>query len=251
MKVTNKILIIDDDKEIVALITELLKKHGYNIDSAQNAEQGIKSLRFKPDLILLDIILPDGDGVEVCRQICDQCDTPVILLSAIDSDIKRILGYEFGACQYITKPFNSDLLLAQIKSIFNIKRVAKKLDTRYVCFGPWRLDIYERTLIDKNMVTVELSRTEYDLLMLLIYNARQVVSRDQVTRAMHNRAYDGLDRTFDITVGRLRKKIEKDSAIPRLIKTVHSTGYILTTEIFYVESLTEISSIQEGVQLAE
>ncbi|WP_440615197.1 response regulator transcription factor [Cysteiniphilum sp. 6C5] len=239
MKNTNKILIIDDDKEILSLVSDLLKKHGYKTECAETAEQGLKKLQSKPDLILLDIMLPDGDGVDLCRQIRSQCDIPVIMLTAVDSDIKRILGYEFGACQYITKPFNPDLLVAQIKSVFNIKRTPKKINSRYICFGPWRLDIYERTLFDRDMVTVELSRAEYDLLMLLIENARRVVSRDQITKSMHNRHYDGIDRSVDITIGRLRKKVEQNTAQPRLVKTVHSTGYILTTDVHYTDSLTD------------
>lgn len=239
MKSTNKILIIDDDKEILSLVSDLLKKHGYKIDCAETAEQGLKKIQLKPDLILLDIMLPDGDGVDVCRQIRSQCDIPVIMLTAVDNDIKRILGYEFGACQYIIKPFNPDLLVAQIKSVFNIKRTPKKSNSRYICFGPWRLDIYERTLFDRDMVTVELSRAEYDLLMLLIENARRVVTRDQITKTMHNRNYDGMDRSVDITIGRLRKKVEENTAHPRLVKTVHSSGYILTTDVHYADNLTD------------
>lgn len=239
MKPSNKILIIDDDNEIVTLVSDLLKKHGYSTDCAETAEQGMKKLRLKPDLILLDIMLPDGDGVDLCRQIRSQCDIPVIMITAVDSDIKRILGYEFGACQYITKPFNPDLLVAQVKSVFNIKRTPKKVNSRYICFGPWRLDIYERTLFDRDMVTVELSRAEYDLLMLLIENARRVVTRDQITKTMHNRNYDGMDRSVDITIGRLRKKVEQDTSHPRLVKTVHSSGYILTTDVYHTDSLTD------------
>lgn len=251
MKNTNKILIIDDDKEILSLVSDLLKKHGYKTECAETAEQGLRKVQLQPDLILLDIMLPDGDGVDLCRQIRSQCDIPVIMLTAVDNDIKRILGYEFGACQYITKPFNPDLLIAQIKSMLNIQRKPKKLNSRYICFGPWRLDIYERTLFDRDMVTVELSRAEYDLLMLLIENARRVVTRDQITKAMHNRNYDGMDRSVDITIGRLRKKVEESTSHPRLVKTVHSSGYILTADVYYTNSLKEELPYMENSGLSE
>lgn len=233
---SNQVLIVDDDHEMVALVKKLLKDNGFLVTSANSLSQALTILNQKvPDIILLDVMLPDGNGIDACLQIQKTYNIPIIMLTAVDNDVKKILSYELGACQYITKPFNSDVLVAQIKSALRQFSLVteENRNKRYVHFNAWILDLYDRYLINIDGVSTELSNTEYDLLRMLIDSNRKIVSRNDVTQALFRREYDGSDRAVDIIVGRLRKKIEKDTASPQLIKTVHGYGYIMLADIYY------------------
>ncbi|WP_440993262.1 response regulator transcription factor [Cysteiniphilum litorale] len=232
----NKVLIVDDDHEMVELLQKLLKNNGFSVSFAHSLSGALTILNKKvPDIILLDVMLPDGNGIDACQQIQRNYNIPIIMLTALDSDVKKILSYELGACQYITKPFNSDVLVAQIKSALRQFSFVteENRNKRYVHFGHLVLDLYDRYLINAQGVSIELSNTEYDLLRLLIDSNRKILSRNDVTKALFRREYDGSDRAVDIIVGRLRKKVEEDTANPKIIKTVHGYGYIMLADIYY------------------
>ena len=132
---------------------------------------------------------------------------PIIILSALESEIKQAMAYEFGACQYVTKPCNPDLLLSQVKRTISFAQRKDSIKTRYTHFYQWTLDSYERVLFDKNNVSIELSRMEYDLLSLFTSNAGQPITHDMITQTLYNRNYDVFDRSIDNLIGRVRKKL--------------------------------------------
>ena len=231
------ILFVDDDAEILGYLSSIFEKNGYVVSTAKTVSETFDKIKNKPDIIVLDVMLPDGDGVDLCRKIREKHDIPVIILSAVDNDMKKVLSYEFGAYQYTTKPCNAEVLMAQVKSTLKFANNQVRTKTRYIQFDQWTLDIYERNLVNKENVIIELSKSEYDLIMILIENNCQIVSRDEITKSIYNRPYSGYDRVVDITIGRLRKKIELNTSQPKIIKTVHNLGYIMTTDVFYVDSL--------------
>ncbi|WP_116963570.1 response regulator transcription factor [Fastidiosibacter lacustris] len=243
------VLIVDDDNEMITLLKNLLINNAYLVDTAKSLSEALSILLKKiPDIIILDVMLPDGNGIDICRQIRSQHNIPIIMLTAIDSDTKKILSYEFGACQYITKPFNAEVLLAQIKSALRTYSVDYKdaSNKRYIHFENLVLDFFDRVLIDQNGISIELSNSEYDLLKILIENNRNIISRDDVTRAIYNREYDGCDRAVDVVIGRLRKKVEKDTANPKIIKTIHGVGYIMVADVHYSDTILRQNTYDEN-----
>ncbi|WP_119344534.1 response regulator [Facilibium subflavum] len=232
-----RILVVDDDKQMLHLLKSLLMENGFIVLTAESLSETSKILAESPlpDLIILDLMLPDGNGIDACQQITQQYHIPIIMLTAVDNDVKKILSYELGACQYITKPFNADVLVAQVKSVVRQLFVTGKnsLRKRYVHFQNWILDIYDRYLINPSDISIELSGSEYEVLTLLLESNRNIVSRNQITTKIFKRKYDGIDRSVDVIIGRLRKKIEKNTAEPKIIKTIHGLGYIMLVDIIY------------------
>lgn len=223
------ILIVDDDKDICQLLAQFLIQFHYQVSICENATEMKKALdKNLYDLILLDIMLPEINGFELCKQIREKYDTPIIIISALDQDTDRILGLEVGADDYLPKPFNTRELLARIKAL--LRRVHGELKVNQskghlVEFANWRLDRHRHLLLDKNDVAIVLSSKEFNLLEIFLANFERILTRDQLMEKLYDKEFEYYDRSIDVLIGRLRKKIETDIKNPQILKTIRGTGY--------------------------
>jgi two-component system OmpR family response regulator len=232
----SSILVVDDDPEILELVGNLLNREGYGVRSACDATSARRMLDSSIDLIVLDLMLPDQDGLSLTRTLRQQgFDTPIIMLTAKGDDFDRVLGLEIGADDYLAKPFHSRELLARIKAVLRrsrgpASREADK-DGRFFSFGEWRLDTAKRELISTDDVVVFLSGNEFDLLMAFLTWPQAVLSRDKLIDAVHGRAIVISDRSIDILVSRLRRKLGDNPKQPKIIRTMWGDGYLFTPEV--------------------
>jgi two-component system OmpR family response regulator len=228
------ILVVDDDREIRDLISRFLVKHGLRVSTARD---GVEMMRILDgaaiDLVVLDLMLPGEDGLSLCRRLRATTTLPVIMLTAMGEDTDRIVGLEMGADDYLPKPFNPRELLARIKAVLrrvnSLANSAPKGDIAR--FDGWTLDLGARRLSSPGGEEVELSTGEYDLLLAFATHPRRVLSRDQLLDLARGRSAAPFDRSIDIQVMRLRRKIESDPKEPRLIKTVRGGGYMFAAEV--------------------
>jgi len=227
-----KILVIDDEKPIADILEFNLKKEGFDVYCAYDGNEALEKVEeVKPDLILLDIMLPLRDGMEVCREVRKKYDTPIIMLTAKDSEIDKVLGLEFGADDYVTKPFSTRELLARVKA--NLRRQqsianqsTEEEETKEVTVGV--LTIHpEAYMVSKRGETIELTHREFDLLYYLARHIGQVMTREHLLQTVWGYDYYGDVRTVDVTVRRLREKIEDNPSHPGWIVTRRGVGYYL------------------------
>ena len=221
-----KILVVDDEKVIVKALKFNLEQEGYEVETAFDGEEAIRLAHDETiDLILLDLMLPKVDGFTVCRTIRGFSNVPIIMLTAKSEDIDKILGLEYGADDYITKPFNVREVTARIKAIFRRVNPSPKGDKeKLIIVGDIRLDYNFRrvTVRDK---TIELTSKEFDLLELFLINPGKVYTRENLLDIAWGIDYPGDVRTVDVHIRRLREKIETDPAEPNYIKTKWGVGY--------------------------
>ena len=224
-----KIVLVEDDDGLAGLIKERLEAEGFAVLHSANGIGGRDLiLAQSPDLVLLDIMLPGMDGFQVCREVRPKFKGPMIILTASDDDYDEILGLEMGADDYVTKPIKPRILLARIRALLR-RAVPSPEETTRIRLGKLIADAKRREVtIDET--PVELTTIEFDLLWYLITRTGQVVSRQDLYRKIYNLDYDGLDRSIDVYISRLRQKLGDDSAIPHYIKTVRGVGYLLVGE---------------------
>ena len=229
-----KILVVDDEEPIAKILDFNLRKEGYDVIVANDGEKAVE-LAFSedPDLILLDLMLPKKDGMEVCREVRAQKNIPIIMLTAKNSEIDKVIGLEFGADDYVTKPFSTRELMARVK--VNLRRVAKQTEvveeknTSEVVIKD--IVIYpEAYVIKKNGEEVDLTRREFDLFYYLAQHRGQVLTRENLLQTVWGYDYFGDVRTVDVTVRRLREKVETDSSQPEYIMTRRGVGYFIGEE---------------------
>ena len=226
-----KILIIEDEAPISNIIKYNLKKEGYEVDAAFDGGEGLKkALAGDVDLILLDIMLPVMDGFEVCKQVREKSNVPILMLTAKEEEVDKVLGLELGADDYITKPFGMRELIARIKA--NIRRTSfqdgtaeEQEDVKE--FGNLQLDM-NRYEIRKNGETLDLTLREFELLKYLAERENKVFSREQLLEEVWGYEYYGDIRTVDVTVRRLREKLEDDPGDPKYIVTKRGIGYFFS-----------------------
>lgn len=230
-----KILIVDDDQEIRYLLRELLEKHHFAAFEAENGTQAFHIFSTeKPDLILLDIMLDGEDGLTICRELREKSSVPIIMISAMDDAADRVVGLEFGADDYIAKPFYPREVLARIKSVLRRSQSAAIKTNREdpkINFSGWTLLPKQRRLFSPENVEVMLSTGEYILLEVFLKNPNCVLTRDQLLDYMHGAQFEIFDRSIDVQISRLRKRIEVNPRNPQLIKTVRSGGYLFASEV--------------------
>ena len=227
------VLVVDDDGQILQLVSRFLRANGFRVHAARNGAEMVECLRRAPvDLIVLDLMLPGKSGLDLCRELRRTSALPVIMLTAKGDDVDRIIGLEVGADDYLPKPFNPRELLARINAVL---RRARNQETgplqrtgRAFLFSGWRLDILKRELTDPGGVVVDLSSGEYDLLLAFLEAPQRVLTREFLLDAARNRATDAFDRSIDVQVSRLRRKL--DSA-EDLIKTVRGAGYLFAADV--------------------
>jgi two-component system, OmpR family, response regulator len=230
------LLVVDDDREIRSLVSQFLTRHGYRVSTARDGAEMLRAMEAaRIDLIVLDIMMPGEDGLTLCRRLRAGGQTPIIMLTAMGDDTDRIVGLEMGADDYLAKPFNPRELLARIKAV--LRRAGQSLPgseegaARVLEFEGWTLDLARRELRAPGEVLVDLSAGEFDLLAAFAEHPRRVLSRDQLLDLARGRAATPFDRSIDVQVSRLRRKIEADPKDPLLIKTVRSGGYLFTPQV--------------------
>ena len=227
-----KILVVDDEQPIAEILKFNLEKEGYQVLCAYDGEEAIKVASSEnPDLILLDLMLPVKDGMDVCRELRSQRNTPIIMLTAKDSEIDKVLGLEMGADDYVTKPFGTRELLARVKA--QLRRQQKALESRQESGAQQGLRVH-RLLIDNEMYVVykdgmelDLTHREFELLHYLACHIGRVMTREHLLQAVWGFEYLGDVRTVDVTVRRLREKIEDDPSKPEYIITRRGLGYMM------------------------
>ncbi|MCP3940577.1 MAG: response regulator transcription factor [Desulfobacteraceae bacterium] len=224
---TQKILIIDDDIKLIHLLAEYLEENNFKISHALDGIHAVDEIKTKtPDLIILDIMLPGKDGLEVLKDIRQIYTTPVIMLTAKGDDTNKIIGLELGADDYLAKPFNPRELLARIKAILRrLKTSENPGDDLLIQCNNMILNRAAHT-IKVNEKTVDLSTTEFNILEVLMKSPNTVLSRDQIMNLSQGKDFLVFDRSIDIHISKLRAKIESDPGSPKRIKTIWGTGYM-------------------------
>ncbi len=227
-----KILVVDDEKPIADILQFNLKKEGFDVHCAYDGNEAIKLVEeIQPDLILLDIMLPQQDGMEVCREVRKKYDMPIIMLTAKDSEIDKVLGLELGADDYVTKPFSTRELIARVKANLRRQKHAatqqdEQEETNEITVG--NLVIHpDSYMVSKRGETIELTHREFELLFYLAKHIGQVMTREHLLQTVWGYDYYGDVRTVDVTVRRLREKIEDNPSHPAWIVTRRGVGYYL------------------------
>jgi len=236
MATQDHILVVDDDAETRSLLQEYLQKQGYRVTPAADGKALRRALEIgRPDLVVLDVMLPGEDGLELCRDLRTRSNLPVIMLTARGEETDRIVGLEMGADDYLGKPFNPRELLARIKSVLRRARsLPENLEPEAVKslrFAGWTLDAGTRNLTAPDGVVVPLSGTEFKLLRVFLAHPNRVLSRDQLIELMISRDAGPFDRAIDVQVSRLRQRLRDDARVPRIIKTVRGEGYVLAAQV--------------------
>lgn len=214
-------LVVDDDEKIVCVLEAYLVKEGYTVEVAFDGLTALKKAKQKPDIILLDLMLPDLDGISVCREIRKHSKVPIIMLTARDGENDRITGLEIGADDYVVKPFSPREVMARIRAVL---RRSNQVNENILSYSGIRLDIASRN-IEVNGNIVELTPTEFKLLELFLKYPNRVFSRLQLIERIQDIAFEGYERTVDTHVKNLRKKIGDSPGEPQYIKTVYGVGY--------------------------
>ena len=222
-----RILVVEDEASFSDPLSYLLTKEGYDVTVAETGPDGLTEFdRRGADLVLLDLMLPGLSGVDVCRALRQRSNVPVIMLTAKDSEIDKVVGLELGADDYVTKPYSSRELLARIKAVLRRGGEAEDLSPATLEAGPVRMDVERHTVtIDGDSIALPLK--EFELLELLLRNAGRVLTRGQLMDRVWGSDYVGDTKTLDVHVKRLRAKLEPDPANPRHIITVRGLGYKL------------------------
>lgn len=224
---TKKILVVDDEIKIREMVKNYLEKEGFDVVQAADGLEALEVLEIeKPDLMVLDWLLPGKSGLEICRQVRDESNIPIIMLTAKTEEVDKLLGLELGADDYITKPFSLRELTARIRAVLRRTEPGdnKKMELIHIKFDELEINL-ERHEVYLQGKSVSLTPTEFKILSILSSNPGRVYSRLQLLDAALGFSYEGYERSIDTHISNLRKKIEPDSANPRYILTVYGTGY--------------------------
>ena len=245
------ILLVEDDKRLSDLITEYLEKQGLKVATEYRGDTAVQRIiQEQPDLVILDLMLPGLDGLEVCRQVRSSYASPILMLTARDEDIDQVVGLEIGADDYVVKPVQPRVLLARVRALLRRNQTAQMAASQTLIsqsvggvivpqsatapeirmqFGQLEVDPASRE-VHLNKQLIDLTTQEFDLLHLLAKNVGVVLSRDTIFEAMSGIEYDGLDRSVDIRISRLRKLLEINPGKPSGIKTVRGQGYLFSAQ---------------------
>lgn len=225
------ILVVDDDREILDLLSSYLHTNGYSVATAADTSLARKALDEQPaDLIVLDLMLPKESGLDFCRRLRQSSATPVIMLTALGETVDRIVGLEVGADDYLPKPFDPRELVSRIRAV--LRRAAKTEsdtapDARAYRFHGWRLERVSRTLTDSNGHKIEIGGAEFRLMEALLSRPGNVLTRAELMEKLRGREHDPFDRSIDVRVSHLRRLLGDDARSPTIIKTVYGEGYAI------------------------
>jgi two-component system OmpR family response regulator len=226
------IVVVEDDGEMRTLIAKFLRQNGYRVTGARDGREMWETLSNAPvDLILLDVMLPGQSGLDLTRALRAKTRVPIIMVTARGDETDRIVGLELGADDYIPKPFSRLELLARIRAV--LRRAQPVEEARLagaagdrILFAGWSLDTRRRELTAPDMSIVDLSSGEYDMLLAFCEHPQRVLTRDQLLDLARNRVSDSIDRSVDVMVSRLRRKVEPTDDSPAIIKTIRGAGYM-------------------------
>ncbi len=236
---SKSILIVEDDERLALLTKEYLQKNDFVVDIESDGRRAIsRIIETKPDLVILDLMLPGADGFTVCRSVREEYKSPILMLTARSDDVDQILGLEIGADDYVSKPVKPRVLLARIQSL--LRRSTQDVDvnllssssgrvSQTLTFGPLDIDNSRREAWVSGS-EIDLTSAEFDLLWLLASNAGRILSREEIFSELRGIEYDGQDRSVDVRISRIRSKIGDDPIHPRKIKTIRSKGYLFVKE---------------------
>lgn len=238
-----RLIAVDDEPELREMLTEYLARHGFDVRGAAGGHELDEMLAERPaDLLLLDVNMPGEDGLSIARRLRMTSTVPIMMLTSASDVIDRVVGLEIGADDYVTKPFDLRELLARIRSVLRRAKLepatranpvaesdGAPASGRHVRFGSVRLDLDQRCLIRADGETSVLTAMEFDLLQAFAQHPDRVLNRDQLLDFAHNRGWEPFDRSIDIRVARIRRKIEIDPAKPEVIKTIRGVGYLFVS----------------------
>jgi len=233
------ILLVDDDPDIADLLKVYLGSEGFSFLWAETGEALRETIAHEPvDLVLMDLMLPGEDGLSLTRELRNQSNIGIIMLTAKGDTVDRVVGLELGADDYIAKPFEKRELLARIRSVLRragqpaaSETPAERDGNAVVRFAGWQLDLDARELTGDNGDTVDLTSSEFNLLAEFVNRPGRVQTRDYLLNAVHNRDWEAYDRSIDVLITRLRRKIEPNPKRPSIIKTVRGAGYIFAAKV--------------------
>jgi DNA-binding response OmpR family regulator len=223
------VLLVEDDIRLADLVRTYLQANGFRVSIENRGDQVIERVqRENPDLVILDIGLPVRDGFSVCRELRTAYQSPILMLTARDSDIDHVVGLELGADDYVIKPVEPRVLVARIQALLRRRRTPDPIEGRTLRFGTLSINSAARSVVLQDR-QVALSSNEFDLLFFLATRAGQIQSRETLYQQLYRRDYDGLDRTLDVRISHLRKKLG-DTGNPERIRTVWGHGYLFVPE---------------------
>jgi len=235
-----QIILVEDDQRLADLVVEYLEQHNLDLTVEYRGDTAVKKIiDSNPDLVILDVMLPGMDGLQVCKFVRQEIECPILMLTAKTDDVDQVLGLEFGADDYISKPVQPRVLLARIRALLRRTSSHSKQSQKQTLFGnelifnEIRINKASRQLYIHD-TPVELTNTEFELLWLLANNAGEILSRDKILASLRGIGYNGLNRSTDITISRLRKKLGDTEHPSQKIKTIHRKGYM-----FIPEEITE------------
>ena len=228
------ILVVDDDPGIRDVVSEFLERHGYAVETAADGREMERALtRRRPDLVVLDVMLPGEDGLSICRRLSTPDGPAIIMLSAMGEETDRIVGLELGADDYVPKPCNPRELLARVRAV--LRRAEQRSGNAGVgagCeFAGWRLDLVRHELRSPDAVVVNLSSGEFSLLRAFVERAQRVLTRDQLLEFARGPLTEVYDRAIDVQISRLRRKLDGGGDGVELIRTVRNEGYLFTPKV--------------------
>jgi two-component system OmpR family response regulator len=238
MERPDHVLVVDDDAEIRKLLGDYLQLNGFRVSLATDGREMRRRLeQSRPDIVVLDLMLPGDNGLTLCRDLRAASSLPVIMLTARGEEVDRIVGLEMGADDYLSKPFSPRELLARIKTILRRARglAPARGDAQRLRFAGWTLDLAARQLVAPDGVVVPLSGAEFRLLTVFVEHPNRVLDRNQLMDLTVGRDGTPFDRSIDVQVSRLRVRLRDDAREPRIIKTVRSEGYVLAAAVERLE----------------
>lgn len=241
MNASPRILVVDDDRRVRDMLRRYLEGEGFHVVTAEDAESMRRIFASEEvDLVLLDLMLPGEDGLVLAREIRGQSEVPIIMLTGRGDMVDRVVGLEMGADDYIAKPFHLREVLARMRSVLRRYEVGHSgqqdaspatSGAGVYCFAGWRLDPGARELKNETGEPVSLTSGEFDLLLAFVQRPQRTLTRDVLMDIVKGRAYEAYDRTIDAQIARLRRKIERDTANPSLIKSIRGIGYMFSATV--------------------
>jgi two-component system, OmpR family, response regulator len=236
MEPVSHIAVVEDDPDISRMMVSFMTEHGFQVTPARTGRDldRVMSSGNKVDLVILDVGLPGEDGLSICRRLRGKSTIPIIMVTARDADTDRIVGLEVGADDYLPKPFNPRELVARVKAVIRrsgAPELTQSDTSQTLMFEGWRLDMGRRELLDQSGTPRSLTSGEFNILAIFCQHPRKVLSRDDLLDLLHGRAAAVFDRSIDVQISRLRRKIEASRKDPSFIKTIRHGGYFFTPQV--------------------
>jgi two-component system OmpR family response regulator len=234
METSSHLLLVEDDAEIGRMVSRFMREHGFRVSLAPNGKAVDRIMaENKIDLVLLDIMLPGEDGLSICRRLRAASTVPIIMITALGAEADRVVGLEVGADDYVPKPFSTRELLARVRAVLRRSRLFSIADrqTAEFAFDGWRLSLGTRQLRSPDGLQIPLTSAELNVLSVFCQHPGRVLTREQLLDLAHGRSAVPFDRSVDIQISRLRRKIEPDPKDPALILTVRNGGYMFTPAV--------------------